>query len=190
MHLIDTPTSVQGLFVDKNPALNIPGTTADASWFNAVQNEICNVILATTMTLNKESNVQLVTAVNALAKDAVAKQVISDYSESVSENLRRISTPFPMVAGFFLDVSLSVSVPLGGSGNAVIKLYDCTTSELSFVADLMTVELVDDGYVYKRILEKMSNSLPQGQYCLAVDTTGATVPAGFTISVNGIVSKN
>jgi hypothetical protein len=64
MHRIDSTGAVDGLFVPGNPETNTPPTYYTASWSNALQEEIANVIEGAGMLLNKSSNTQLREAIN------------------------------------------------------------------------------------------------------------------------------
>ena len=44
MHKIDTPNAVNGEYKDRDEYLRTPGTIIDASIFQAIQDEIVNVI--------------------------------------------------------------------------------------------------------------------------------------------------
>lgn len=77
MHKIDTPTAHNGSFVDPTPGVGVSGTVVDASWLNAVQNEICYVITSAGMSLNKNDNQQLFKAIQDILDAACYKSVFS-----------------------------------------------------------------------------------------------------------------
>lgn len=67
MHRIDGPGAAPGnLFTAGDPALAIPATEVTPEWANAVQEEVVNVILAAGIALDKPTNNQLESAINAL----------------------------------------------------------------------------------------------------------------------------
>lgn len=66
MHRIDTPGNVAGHFTDGDPLIPQEPTIVGEDWLNAVQEEICNVIEAAGITLNKPTNTQLLAAMRAL----------------------------------------------------------------------------------------------------------------------------
>lgn len=71
MKRIDHPTAVSGLFTEGNPGTGQVATTLTAEWANDVQEEICNLIEGAGLTLDGNSQVQLLAAVNALIDDAL-----------------------------------------------------------------------------------------------------------------------
>lgn len=77
MHKIDTPTAHNGSFVDPVPQQGTAGTVVDASWLNAVQNEIANAILGANIALDKTKNNQLFTAVQNLIDKTCERNVLS-----------------------------------------------------------------------------------------------------------------
>ena len=59
MHYIDAADNIAGQFQGGNANIGLKGTVVDASWLNAVQDEICNVITKSGEQLNKNSSTQL-----------------------------------------------------------------------------------------------------------------------------------
>lgn len=74
MRRIGTST---GLFKDINLYTGTGGTTITASWLNAVQEEICNLIIAAGLTINPSSTTQLLDAFNLLIE---SKAVNADWN--------------------------------------------------------------------------------------------------------------
>lgn len=73
MHRIDTEGNKNGKFYDGDPSgtdIN-EATVLDASWLNAVQEEICNVIGAGGNKLNKNDHTQLITAIRSFINPAI-----------------------------------------------------------------------------------------------------------------------
>jgi len=66
MHRIDEPGNIAGQFTLGNPATGTPPTRIGADWPNAVQEEICAVIAAAGITLDKEDQAQLLAAIQTL----------------------------------------------------------------------------------------------------------------------------
>lgn len=66
MHKIDTAGSVDGAFVDGNPATSTPSTIVDAAFLQALQDEMVNVIEAAGITLNKADHTQLFQAISVI----------------------------------------------------------------------------------------------------------------------------
>ena len=82
MHRIDTQGNKKGRFYDGDPSgTDIKGATVlDASWLNAVQEEICGVISSGGMKLEKGKNDQLVAAISQIIRGR-----ISEYDEERSK---------------------------------------------------------------------------------------------------------
>lgn len=77
MERIDTPTKAADLFgsgkhgfKNGNPVTGEPATTLDAAWFNALQEEVANVVEGAGITLDRENRAQLLAAVRSLAAAA------------------------------------------------------------------------------------------------------------------------
>ncbi len=66
MHRIDAPGHVAGQFSAGNPAAGQRATQIDADWLNALQENICRVIEAAGLDLEKGDHDQLLTAITAL----------------------------------------------------------------------------------------------------------------------------
>lgn len=63
MHRIDADAHVANQFSDGNPTTGTPGTKVDSAWLNAVQEEVCNLLVtALGVALVKGTNNQLSTA--------------------------------------------------------------------------------------------------------------------------------
>ena len=191
MHRIDTSTAVDGNFVDKNPTLGVEGTVVDADWLNAVQDEICNVITSSGASLNKNSFVQLVTAIDAISKNAIAKQLVESQSvkEIVSTGVYRISDFFTLGPGFFIDESFYLRVTsTDGTGNAVFTLRK--TGESNAIATIKTVDLSYASINELRYLNKMASSTTfADDYYFAIEFTGDE-PSIYSFDIEGIISKN
>lgn len=82
MHRIDTATRAVDLFgpgkhgfKNGNPLSGDPATALNAEWFNAVQEEIANVIEGASAALDPETNGQLLSAINTLIAAATTVYV-------------------------------------------------------------------------------------------------------------------
>lgn len=63
MHRIDAPSAtVDELFTEGSPAGGIPATSVTADWLNDLQEEVCNVVEAAGINLQKGNRTQLLTA--------------------------------------------------------------------------------------------------------------------------------
>lgn len=69
MYRIDSRGATgDGRFTEGNPTTGTPATVVDASWMNAVQDELVNVVEGAGLTLAKTDSDQLLEAINKLAK--------------------------------------------------------------------------------------------------------------------------
>lgn len=67
MHRIDTSTAAPGgFFTEGDPTAPTAATRVSADFLNAAQQEICNVIEAAGLVLNKADNTQLLQAITVL----------------------------------------------------------------------------------------------------------------------------
>lgn len=70
--VIPTPAAVgpnpNSFFFKGNPGVGTPATVVDDDWANAVQEEICGVIVAAAITLDKTNRTQLLAAIRALGR--------------------------------------------------------------------------------------------------------------------------
>ena len=67
MYEIDSYGSVAGDFSNGNPSTNTPATVADATWFNALQDEIVGVIENAGLVLDKLDSTQLLQALQLMS---------------------------------------------------------------------------------------------------------------------------
>ena len=68
MFRTDAEGNDSGLYTEGNPSTGIPSTVISASAANSWQEEICNVVEAAGITLNKLNNAQLLQAINAIVQ--------------------------------------------------------------------------------------------------------------------------
>lgn len=79
MHRIDSyGATVEGTFTEEVPEQGIPATDVSAAWLTAVQEEFCSVIEAAGIVLDKNSNSQLLEALQALTPSGVPVTVVAD----------------------------------------------------------------------------------------------------------------
>lgn len=129
MHKIDTPTSHNGSFVDPVHDQGIPGTVADASWLNAVQNEICNAILGSGGRLSKNNNSQLFGAVQDLIDKTCEKNVFEGLSIDTTVGTTAVSIGNAIQilyaeAGWFASASIFIKVKMPApDGNLTVSFY-------------------------------------------------------------------
>lgn len=129
MHRIDGDGHVGNAFADLDPETSTEGTVMTADWANAVQEEIAGVVEAAGMTLDKEDNTQLNTALQETygAKGApntwtgvntFTSPVVAPNTVKVKALIRFLSAGSPTVAG---DVNVS-GVSLSSSTSLEIAL--------------------------------------------------------------------
>lgn len=109
MHKIDTPSAVNGNFVDKNVSAGVSGTVCDAKWLNSVQNEICNTIEAAGLTPDRQDDTQLNEAIKKIADNAVDRRVVSSESKSaINSDWCKIGDNFHVDPGDVVDITVEV----------------------------------------------------------------------------------
>lgn len=85
MHRIDGPAAAPGnLFTDGDPTAGTPATVVTDDWLNAVQEEVCNVILGASIPLSKPANNQLLLAIQALVAAAVPVGAVQGFLRSAA----------------------------------------------------------------------------------------------------------
>ena len=122
MHKIDTSTAIAGEFVDKNPSLGIEGTVVDASWLNAVQDEICNTITGAGDSLSKNSNGQLFAATQKLINKTVKRSALLG------------------IVDWFLSASIFVKVKTPASGAVLtvkVKMINNNVAHEIYTSDIL-----------------------------------------------------
>lgn len=88
MRRIDSPTSVDGRFVDGDPVNGINPSDLNAKWFNAVQEEIINMIEAGDLTPDEQTNQMSVAIENLITKQsggAIREGVVSSVRSALSD---------------------------------------------------------------------------------------------------------
>ena len=63
MHKIDTDTAVDSEFTDGVPESGQPATRLNASWFNTIQRELCNIVTKAGMALSTSDDGQVLAAI-------------------------------------------------------------------------------------------------------------------------------
>ena len=67
MHRIDSSTATpDNRFTEGNPVIPIPATTVTADWLNSVQEELCAIVAAAGIELDKTQHAQVLAAIRAL----------------------------------------------------------------------------------------------------------------------------
>lgn len=118
MHRIDTDGNVANQFSDGTPGVT-QATVVDDDWLNAVQEEICNAVVMTGLTLNKAAHNQLWSAITAQVTAPPTIHYPGTGSEpafaSGVANASGAKTAFFKQADGTVTVSLNVSTPSGTS---------------------------------------------------------------------------
>ena len=115
MHYTDAADNVGGQFIDGDVNLGKKGTVVDASWLQAVQDELCNVVTASGAELDKENDEQVKEAIPVIVRKRHEKtieniswngnlNVTERYTKQIQGNLR----------GAFFDISLNVVCKVSG----------------------------------------------------------------------------
>lgn len=119
MHRVDTAGAVNGLFQAGNPGDGTGPTLLGPDWFNDVQENIVNVILAAGLALQKGDYQQLVTAIHAL--DLQVLTTAEGYTDSQVGALagRTISGGGLATGGGTLAANRTITVP--GASDAEVK---------------------------------------------------------------------
>ncbi len=140
MHKIDssgtsstlpTPAAVGsliGYFTEAVPGLGIPPTVVSADWLNAIQEEIVGVIEGAGLTLNKNSQSQLKTAIGILA-GAGTVTVSKTFSDSPITQARANKQTRVSTAGGNVIINLPAAATCDGERFTFIK----TTSDVNTV---------------------------------------------------------
>ena len=114
MYRIDSRGATgDGRFTEGNPTTGTPATVVDASWMNAVQDELVNVVQAAGLTLAKADNDQLLEAINVLAGiQARAMYPVGSLYMNASDNRNPA-----LIFGFGTWVQISGRFIVGQSGS-------------------------------------------------------------------------
>jgi len=121
----DSFGSVAGHFTNGNPATLTPATKSDAAWFNAVQDELVNVIEAAGLTLNKLDSTQLLQALQVMTGlvPSGGRNLLINGDMRVAQ--RRKTATFSnaggQLTGFVLDRWLSGADTGAGLGVATVS---------------------------------------------------------------------
>lgn len=131
MHYIDAADNLAGQFQGGNANIGLKGTVVDASWLNAVQDEICNVITKSGYVLDKSSNTQLESAIGYKLPRIKHKRIIDSFisngSVSISQQTKILDfkqvlgvTDCEQLVNKFIDVRACFEIT---SETAVLNSY-------------------------------------------------------------------
>ena len=157
MHKIDTPSAVNGNFVNKNYSAGIPGTVCDASWLNAVQDEICNLIVGAGLNLDRSNNEQMRAAIVAISNKYATREIVDGSTvTNVSSGGAnwRIGNEFEIHPGDVVDVTIECRYNLGSSYNQI----GLSIESPSISKELSEPVLRGSGFFSSRYVWKYENS--------------------------------
>ena len=190
MHKIDTPSAVNGNFVDKNVSAGVPGTVCDAKWLNSVQNEICNTIEAAGLELDRQDDTQLNVAIKVIADNAVNRRVVSSESKSaINSDWCKIGDNFHVDPGDVVDITVEVRWDFSTQTSlGKILFLNLPGSARYDIYELGSGYISGSGYYSVRCVYKY-----EGTGYVAGDAYFECLFTGnlndFSFSINGTVSK-
>lgn len=123
MHYIDAADNLAGQFQGGNANIGLKGTVVDASWLNAVQDEICNVITKSGEQLNKNSSTQLWESIGYSLPRIKHKRIVGGVNSyggaTISQQTKIIDfkqvlgvSDWNALVGKFIDVRMSFEITL------------------------------------------------------------------------------
>ncbi len=169
MHRTDAAGNESNLFVDYNATLGKPGTTVDAAWLNAVQEELCNALEGLGITLAKGTNTQ----VRDLLK-ASCQSVMSFGTPLLSPNAGQTKFFVPGFGDLLTD-SCALRAPVAGVlRNLRVNAGTASTGATAFDKITVMVNGVDTS---------ITCSLSPGETSDSDTAHSATVSAGDLIEV-------
>ena len=153
MHYIDAADNLAGQFQGGNANIGLKGTVVDASWLNAVQDEICNVITKSGNPLVKTSQTQLYTAVkNTLPKYKHLRtvgeiKVTHEFDFSNQTKIFDLSDIFPNenLSGKFIDICVRFFIA------------DYTDAANSYFAASLQINKSNGSYIHPAWYQTSSN---------------------------------
>ena len=124
MHKINTDTAtVDGEFTDGDEGQAIPPTELDASWFNTVQRELCNVVTGLGSVLSDSNDSQIIQALKRIG-------IVSEISNGNVSSVGSASSLLPIdsrlivhsaanfsITGTLATASIIIIIPMWNSGS-------------------------------------------------------------------------
>lgn len=197
--------NVDGFFTGGNPSLSIPATRVDADWLNAFQEEICNVIEAASITLDKTEQDQLLQALYHIIQQGASSYAAST---TAANTYTAILTPAPAtyVEGMKVLIKFTnhntgaATINLNSLGAKNIKRLDGSALQANDIADGMIALLVYDGTNFQLIGINVANFVTLAQYqndslCYATTSSSpntyvaslSTAPASYTAGLRASI---
>ena len=170
--VLPTPAAVgpkpNGYFTKGNPQTGIQATTVDDDWANAVQEEICNVITAAGVTLDKTSQTQLRDAIKILIESGAA---LYGASTSAANTYTATLSPAPTAytAGQIVFIKFTnhntgaATINLNSLGAKSIVHTDGSALNSSDIADGMIAIMSYDGTNFQLLNPNNANYITQTQ---------------------------
>lgn len=189
MHKIDTPSAVNGSFVDKNVSAGVPGTVCNAKWLNSVQNEICNTIEAAGLTLDRQDNTQLNKAIKKIADNAADRRVVSSENKSaINSDWCKIGDNFHVDPGDVVDITVEVRWNFS-TQTSLAKILFLNLPSARYDVLLGSDFISGSGYYSVRCVYKYEGTgYVAGDAYFECSFTGNL--NDFSFSINGTVSKS
>lgn len=124
MYKIDSIGSVDGHFSDGDYEVAKKGTQVVAEWLNALQNEMCNLVLFLGLEPS-EDNDQILQGLNSYMNSYFTRQYIEEYIDDVDDNFKDIGDSITVPYQGIIDVSASLSLlNVVGGGFVEVAIYD------------------------------------------------------------------
>lgn len=106
--------ATEGYWTEGDPVLNIPATLERASWFNMVQEELRNIVVAAAITPSKTVYNQVLTAIKRLCASSAWVTKTANYAAVAGDRIMANTT-----GGAF-----TVTLPAGTAGQPPIEIAD------------------------------------------------------------------
>lgn len=111
MQRINTPTAVDGKFIDGNPSQGIKGTQVSADFLNSVQEELCHIVESSGRPLEPTDNTQVLASLKSIIaehlKTTSASFAYSQSTEATQDSYSLCPVAINVPRGKCLDVTLS-----------------------------------------------------------------------------------
>lgn len=153
MHRIDSTNAVNGRFVAGNPVTGVRPTHHTADHDNALQDEICNVIEAAGIALDKADNNQLLIAINTLIDQRINSAIqnfaatlnLSNSTTGGAATCQQVATILTQYASVNLtDGTLHLTCPDDSNGTTEPPVA-AGTAVLNPETGVLTSSLAGDG---------------------------------------------
>ena len=185
MNYIDTPTAVNGRFTDGNPNQNIKGTQVSSKWLNALQNEICGLILQSGQKLSDTDTVQMLKAIPLIMAGQVEIVHVDEFTLSPTSSWKDLSQTIKINKGdlFVLTFDAMVSTEYSTADALKMHLFNSTAVSLTF--PLKGVCVQSRTYINKMTDSNYNGKI--GEYTFVSGGNAGSVPGVTKLSINGFI---